>query len=94
MLTVALSVYKKFLSTDCQGRRGQPLDRSLPSPQHTHQHPNKANVPFHQPGLFTGFWVVSRRTSLPFLAFSGQPWNYHSTCQGEKGVNFCVTIKV
>ena len=26
--------------------------------------PNKANSPFHQPGLFTGFWVVSSQIPL------------------------------
>ena len=27
---------------------------------------NKANLPFHQPGLFIGFWAASKRT-LPLL---------------------------
>ena len=66
MLTVALSVYKKLLSTDCQGRGSQPLDRHLPSPNIHPGIQNKANVPSHQPGLFIGFWAVSRRTPTPF----------------------------
>ena len=52
-------------------RRGVGLSADVHHPPH---HPvagiwNKANFPFHQPGLFTGFWAVRSRTP-PHIPFS------------------------
>ena len=40
-----------------------PSDRCLPSPTGC-QNPNKANFPFHQPGLLIGFWAAGPHCGL------------------------------
>ena len=46
-----------------RGVQSQSLDRCPPHSPSVASIWNKANFPFHQPGLFIGFWVVSRWTS-------------------------------
>ena len=66
MLTVALSVYKKLLSTDCQGR-GVSLWTGVYPPPSTHTSiQNKANVPFHQPGPLLAFEGWGDGPPFPF----------------------------
>ena len=50
----------------------RPLDRGLPSPHPVASSQNKANFPFHQPYLFTGFWAVSGRIPLSVMVFGVQ----------------------
>ena len=60
----------KLLLADCWERWSQPLDRHpLPSPFASIQ--NKANLPFHQPGLFTGF--SSGEQSDPTCGYKMKP---------------------
>ena len=62
------SVYKSSCPLVVMGEQGwqgesQPLDRSLP-PLPIAGIQNKANFPFHQPGLFIGFWGASSHPPL------------------------------
>ena len=59
------SVYKSSCPLVVMGWQGesQPLDRSLP-PLPIAGIQNKANFPFHEPGLFTGFWGASSHPTL------------------------------
>ena len=49
---------------------------------------NKANIPFHQPGLFTGFWAVSSQT--PHFSVTAPPsWFKHlPKAPVTKGITF------
>ena len=53
----------KFFPTDCQLGGCRRLDRHLP-PTPVAGIWNKANFPFHKPGLFIVFWVTSSQTQL------------------------------
>ena len=63
-LPPSIRVLIPWLSGDWQGEK---LDFGQAA-SHPHLHlpsiQNKANLPFHQLGLFTGFWVVSSQTPL------------------------------
>ena len=65
--------------TPCLSGEGesQPLDRCLPPSPPVAGIWNKANFPFHQPGLFTGFWVVSNRTRHTYLSVT--VWSFSLT---------------
>ena len=69
-----------------------PSDRCLPSPTGC-QNPNKANFPFHQPGLLIGFWAAGLHCGLRHLQkswcwklrlqhikFEGETHSFHSSC--------------
>ena len=88
----AVSSYclKKFLPTGCQGASG-PLDRRLSSPCPTASIRNKANFPFHQPGLFIGFGAVSSRTSTHSF---GNRISVNYYIRVRVGVNVAVSIRV
>ena len=53
----------KFFTNDCQWGGCWRLDRHLPPTPFTGIW-NKANFPFHKPGLFIAFWVTSNQTQL------------------------------
>lgn len=83
-----LCLYKKLLSTDCQGG-GQPLTGVYPPPNiHT-------SIQIKQMFLSTNlalYWFLKgEQTDLPssLLTVYGQPWNYHSTCHGERSEFSC-----
>ena len=59
--STSISVYKNSCPTGCQLGRSWPLNRCLPSCSVAGIW-NKANFPFHQPGLFIGFWAVNSQT--------------------------------
>ena len=75
------SVYKSSCPTGCQWAGGfrqhsRPLDRLLPCIPHLSPVAsiwNKANFPFHQPGLLIGFWTVSSQT-LPHSFGNNITW--------------------
>ena len=63
-LTVSIKTFAPWLS-------GPPLSKGVSLWTGVHPPPtlvagiqNKANFPFHQPGLFIGFWTASSRTPL------------------------------
>ena len=41
-----------------------------------------------------GTGSVGNWATVQFLAFYGQPWNYHGACRGAKGMIFRVLMKV
>ena len=65
MLTVALSI-KSSCPLIVKGGGVSLWTVVHPPPNTNTSIQNKANVPFHQPGLFIGFWVVSRWNPAPF----------------------------
>ena len=57
----------KTLTPCLPGVGDRPLDRCPPSSPTVAGVRNKANFPFHQPTLFTGFWVASSQTLHTYL---------------------------
>ena len=75
------SVYKCSHLLLLVGEGGsRPLDRCpLPSPQ-VIGILNKANFPFHQPGLFTDFWAASSWIPHAYLSVTGPGPDPQKTC--------------
>ena len=73
----AIEALTLFLSW---GEWSQPLYRCPPPSPPVAGIWNKPNFPFHQPGLYTGFWVVSSWTPHTYLSVTWSQGDRFWTC--------------
>ena len=90
-----LLLFIKALAPLVASAGSQPLDRCMPSPFPVAGADigNKANFPFHQPGLFIGFWVASSQTPKSHLLVTDSSNRILFRLEEEENFDTCYNMK-